>query len=214
MRNALHELAESGNPMDVLFGYCYLMRDRDVGDKAFEKTGENHRDSIMITILENPAIQPAVEYEVEKSTKGKGFVDLRITTKNCYTLIEFKNIQIPYLELDGEDNLDKTQRLEAMRLDQILGLKFKGDKWRTGITIRDWIDGKCKAPISGSVRKQLQSYIAGETVQKEIVGKKSRAFATVIVGSRRILVREMDRHGKWVGKFQLTGWKGSPSVIN
>jgi hypothetical protein len=43
------------------------------------------------------------------------------------------------------------------------------------------------------------------TVQEEIVDKDFRAFAVAIVGSRQILVREMDRDGEWVGEFQLAG---------
>ena len=65
-RDALYTLAGTGNPKDMLAGYCHLMRQRDVGEAAFTKTEENHRDSILITILENPAIQPAAEYEVRK----------------------------------------------------------------------------------------------------------------------------------------------------
>jgi hypothetical protein len=30
--------------MDVLIGYCHLMRQRDVIGNAFKKTEENHRD--------------------------------------------------------------------------------------------------------------------------------------------------------------------------
>ena len=89
-----------------------------------------------------------------------------------------------------------------MKLNEILGLKFKGDKFRTG-TIRNWIDGKGSGPKSGDVRKQLHSYVTGPTVQEEIADKNFRAFVVVIVGSRQILVREMDRHGNWVNKFQL-----------
>ena len=89
-----------------------------------------------------------------------------------------------------------------MKLNKILGLKFKGDKFRKG-TIRNWIDGGGKDPNSGNVRNQLQSYISGSTVQKEIADKNFRAFAVVIVGSRQILVREMDKHGNWVSEFQL-----------
>jgi hypothetical protein len=43
----------------------------------------------------------------------------------------------------------------------------------------------------------------GDTVQKEIADKNFRAFTVVIVGSRQILVREMDRRGNWVSDFQL-----------
>jgi hypothetical protein len=64
LQTALHTLAETGNPMGVLNGYCRLMRRRDVIGGAFQKTEEHHRDSIWITILENPAIKPVAEYEV------------------------------------------------------------------------------------------------------------------------------------------------------
>ena len=91
-----------------------------------------------------------------------------------------------------------------MGLHKILELNFKGDKFRSG-TIHNWIDGKqSNDEMSGSVRKQLQSYILGRTVQEEIAAQKNfRAFAVVIVGSRQILVREMDRRGDWVNEFQL-----------
>ena len=104
--------------------------------------------------------------------------------------------------LEGERNIDKAEKLEAMRLNGVLGLKFKGDKFRTG-TIRNWIDGKGRGAKSGVVRKQLHSYVTGPTMQKETADKNFRAFAVVIVGSRQILVREMDRRGHWVNEFQL-----------
>jgi len=52
--------------MEVLAGYCHLMRQRDVIGDAFAEKEEHHRDNIWITILENPAIKPAAEYEVRK----------------------------------------------------------------------------------------------------------------------------------------------------
>jgi hypothetical protein len=93
-----------------------------------------------------------------------------------------------------------------MKLNEILGLKFKGDKFRKG-TIRNWIDGRGNGPKPRDVRKQLHSYITGPAVQKEIVDKDFRVFAMVIIGSRQILVREMDRHGNWVNKFQFAKWE-------
>jgi hypothetical protein len=92
-----------------------------------------------------------------------------------------------------------------MKLDEILGLKFKGDKSRTR-TIRNWIDGGGSDAKSGEVRKQLHSSITRPTVQEEIADKNFRAFTAVIVGSRQILVREMDKHGNWVNEFQLAKW--------
>jgi hypothetical protein len=68
------------------------MGQHDVTGDAFTKTEEHHRDSIWITILENPAIKPMAEYQVRKWTKNMGFIDLITDNKNHYTIIEFKNI--------------------------------------------------------------------------------------------------------------------------
>jgi hypothetical protein len=122
---------------------------------------------------------------------------------NHYTVIGFEAIQISSLELRGEEDIDKAGQLEVMGLNEILELRFKGDKYRSG-TIRNWIDGRtCHDPNSGSIGGQLQSYIADPTVQDKIVGKNFRALVAVIVGSRQMLVREMDRYGNWVSEFQL-----------
>ena len=101
-----------------------------------------------------------------------------------------------------------------MELDDILELKFKDDKFRSG-TVGNWTDGNDPSdPKSGSVREQLRSYITGDTVQEEITGKKFRAWVVVIIGSRQILMREMDGDGNWVGKFQLAmNASGSKSKI-
>ena len=104
--------------------------------------------------------------------------------------------------LNGDDNIDKAKQLEAIGLNKVLGLKFKDDQFRSG-TIQNWIDGRGKSRNSGSVRKQLQSYIMGPIVQKEIADKNFRAFVVVIVGSCQILVHEMERHGNWVEEFKL-----------
>jgi hypothetical protein len=66
MKDALYTLAETGDPMNVLIGYCRLMQQRDVIGDAFTKKKEHHRDSIWATILENPAIKPMAEYQVRK----------------------------------------------------------------------------------------------------------------------------------------------------
>jgi hypothetical protein len=96
--------------------------------------------------------------------------------------------------LGGPESIDKAKRLEAMNLDEVLKLKFKGDKFRTG-TIKTWIDGKGCGPKSGTVRKQLQSYVSGATMQKEIPDKIFRGFPVVTVGSRQILQETQD--GGW-----------------
>jgi hypothetical protein len=66
MKRALYTLTGTGNLMDILVGYCHVMRQRDVIRSAFTKTEENHRDSIWAIILENPAIELMAEYQVRK----------------------------------------------------------------------------------------------------------------------------------------------------
>ena len=102
--------------------------------------------------------------------------------------------------IDGKHDLDKAKNLETKNLDEILRLRFKNDANRRG-NIRSWVDGD--SPKTGLVRKQLQSYVLGSTVQDEIKGRSFRAFVVVIVGSRQILIREMGKDGKWASEFQL-----------
>jgi hypothetical protein len=66
MQIALHSLVRTGNPVDVLAGYCHMMQQRDVMRDSFSKNEEYHRDSIRWTILENPSLKPAAEYKVTK----------------------------------------------------------------------------------------------------------------------------------------------------
>jgi len=91
-----------------------------------------------------------------------------------------------------------------MTLKEILQLRFKNDRCRSG-TIYDWFDGDGRVHKDyGKVREQLRSYITGSTVQEEITSKKKfRAFVIVILGSPQTLMREMGRDGMWVGEFQL-----------
>jgi hypothetical protein len=66
MKDALHSLAKTGNPMGVLAGYCHMMQQHDVNGDAFLKKEEHHRDIIQWTILENPSLKPRGEYRVTK----------------------------------------------------------------------------------------------------------------------------------------------------
>jgi hypothetical protein len=65
MTTALHSLAKTGNPMDVLAGYCRMMQQHDAIGNAFLEE-EHHRDIIQWTILENPSLKPIGEYQVTK----------------------------------------------------------------------------------------------------------------------------------------------------
>ena len=129
-----------------------------------------------------------------QQTNNKGFIDLVIESEDFCTVVEFKNIQISYLDLKGKGLDDKAKKLKAMTVEEVLGLQFSRDKFRSG-TIKKWVEG--------DVCTQLQSYIKGRTVDVHSVDKKFRAYAAVIIGSRQILIREMDRNGSWVGDYEL-----------
>ena|SRR5438045_8364241 len=117
--------------------------------------------------------------------------------------MEFKNIKIRNLDIMGKTAEDKARQLEDMMLRDILKLRCIGNPSWLG-TIEDWIDGdNHKNKDDGKVCEQLQSYIMGSTIQKEIVGKNLRAFVVVIFRSHQILICKMDRDGKLVGEFEL-----------
>jgi hypothetical protein len=45
-----------------------------------------------------------------------GLVDLLIESDECYTVVEFKNIQIDFLILESNSRTDKAEQLVAMTL--------------------------------------------------------------------------------------------------
>jgi hypothetical protein len=122
-----------------------------------------------------------------------GLVDLLIESDEYYTVVEFKNIPIEFLDLNGNSHTDKAEQLVAMTLPQILKLAIKS-KFRAG-TIKKWLEK--------DIYQQLRSYVTGATVRSGGADKIFRAYAVVIIGSRHILIREMNRSGEWTGEGQL-----------
>ena len=114
-----------------------------------------------------------------------------IESNNCYTVLEMKNVQIDYVVLKG-DREDKAKQLVDMSLTQILKLGVKGG-FHGSTTIEDWLEGD-------KIREQLCSYVTSPTVKAK---EKVRAYMVVIIGSRHILIREMDGEGKWTGDWKL-----------
>ena len=66
MQNAVRFLALDGNIIAPLQGYQELMVARDIKHHGYSMTEAQHRDSFHIAILENPALDPQVEYQVTK----------------------------------------------------------------------------------------------------------------------------------------------------
>ncbi|RPA94024.1 hypothetical protein L873DRAFT_1478411 [Choiromyces venosus 120613-1] len=66
MRDAVRFLALHGDIIAPLTGYRKLMAGRDIKPGGYAMTEWQHRDSFHIAILENPGLDPQVEYEVTK----------------------------------------------------------------------------------------------------------------------------------------------------
>ncbi|KAF8533195.1 hypothetical protein BDD12DRAFT_984581 [Trichophaea hybrida] len=123
------------------------------------------------------------------------FDNFKLEKLDFYIVVDFKNIEISYLNHPSSSFQEQEEKLTAMSLNATLQLEFrKHDKYRSG-TIKQWIDG--------DVRTQLQSYISGQSIQQNSIGKQFRAYAVAIIESRKILVNEMNRNGDWVENWQL-----------
>lgn len=66
MKHAVRFLALHGNIIAPLAGYQKLMVARDTKESGYSMTEAQHRDSFHIAILENPGLDPEVEYQVTK----------------------------------------------------------------------------------------------------------------------------------------------------
>jgi len=211
MNAAANTLISDGDLKPFLSGYHTILQS-DVGHRAFDYSEDYHRGRLLVTLLEYRALTTTAEYEVVKvscriakssilgwnirtdccsyvqKTGSKGYLDLRIKTKNFLVVVELKVIQIHYLELGAGTLSEKAKELANMSLDKILKLKFsKSDKFNRGKSVEKFVNEK--------VGPQLKGYILGSTVKTESVDV--RGLAVVIIGNRKVLVREMDGEGKW-----------------
>jgi hypothetical protein len=110
--------------------------------------------------------------------------------------MEWKVIQIDFLDLGGFSRRDqKAKALGELNVDEVLVIQFnKRDKYRKG-TIRNW--------INKVVTPQLQGYVTSEEIREQVGGRELRAHLVLVVGSRQLLVWDMDGNGKWIGRPEL-----------
>lgn len=105
---------------------------------------------------------------------------------------EWKFLRIQYLEVpngDKEDYVARADRLNSFNRDQILQLTFSSrEKYRLG-TI--------ESSVKEKDAQQLREFIKGDYVRSRVEneGLQLRAYLVIIVGSRHILLWEMDQLG-------------------
>ena len=208
---ALNLLKTNGDLRSLLSCYQDLMVQRDVGCSDFEKQEDVHRDSFYFTLIQNHFYRPQPEFQVTRSkvtrSKGEpGRVDLIISLSKHLIVTEWKVAQIDSLDMDipsGQyaSRENKASVLSEYTLSQVLQLKFGSwDKFRPGQTVQFWMENDAAS--------QLRDYIRSPQVEELLKdGNLMHAHLVLIVGSRHILMWDMERSGKLVGTPYLVGKK-------
>ena len=119
-------------------------------------------------------------------------MDLVVSSRNHLIVMEFKVIRIDFLAIgNASGRLAKAKALKELEVGQVLDLKFeKKDVHRQRMTIREWIEQ--------DVRPQLKDYVTSLEVKERIEERGLRAHLVLIVGSRQILIQDMDEDGAWI----------------
>lgn len=125
--------------------------------------------------------------------KKLGRVDLLVELPRHFILMEWKVVNIDFLDVGkSRDRELKAKALSELYVDEVLGLEFnKREQHRKG-TIEEWIRKK--------VTPQLQSYVTSVEVKEQRGDRKFHAHLILVVGSRHILVWDMDEKGNSMGE--------------
>jgi hypothetical protein len=96
------------------------------------------------------------------------------------------------------NRINKAKALSNYTQQQILDLRFnENDKYHGNQTLQQWIEG--------DVAKQLKDYILSADIVELAGGLLIRGYIVVIVGSRHIITRAMNRSGELDHKHYLIG---------
>ena len=108
-------------------------------------------------------------------------------------------IQLDYLAIGKTSHrISKAKALQELDVDQVLDLEFaETDTHRKGKTIRSW--------IRESVLGQLKDYVTSNEVKDKLGERKLWAHLVLIVGSRQIVIWDLDENGALMGEPKLAG---------
>ncbi|KAF8532892.1 hypothetical protein BDD12DRAFT_949896 [Trichophaea hybrida] len=123
------------------------------------------------------------------------------TGKDFATAVEWKVIQIDYLDIAGDNGsrLSKALTLDGIRhANQVLDIRFgNNDKWRHGKTIKDWVYGKDYKSPKNQVKRYFESEEITELARK--CQGEFRFHLVVVVGNRKLLCWNVDEKGELGG---------------
>ena len=205
----LKYLKIDGDIRPILRCYRDLMVQRDVHENDFRKSEETHRDSFYFSLLHNPYLRPHAEFQMTNPNQAPGRCNIVLPVPKHLIVMEWKAVPIDFLDIpiprrrskkvtraealdDRTMQQKKASVLSKYSCDKVLGINFgKNDRFRVG---------KLKKWIIDEVAPQLKSYILSEEVKKMLLedGRSLKAYIVIIIGSRQILVWDMDGDGKLV----------------
>ncbi|KAG0136190.1 hypothetical protein HOY82DRAFT_625829 [Tuber indicum] len=196
MEEAMRFLTLHGKIEKVLGGYQELMAKRDVYDSGYAMKERDHRDSFYVYTLANHALYSKPEYRITTLSGHLGFIDLVISLPNHFIVTEWKAINIEFVDTKlSLDRQEKADLIAGLDINGVLDLKFnKKERFKKG-TIRRW--------IAWEVTSLLRKYVLSKEVQEEAKGRQFHAHLIVVIGSRQILIWDMDQDGNWIGKPRL-----------
>jgi len=168
------------------------MTQRDTTAKELSRKCEaDHRDSFYFCLLRNHHLIPRIEFPVIKPDQTNGRIDLLLQIPGWLIVTEWKFYRINFLDVHAVDLPAKADILRDYGLSRILQLKFTNwDQFRKENDIKSW--------VVGSEAPQLRSYIKSDNVQQLMKERRLRlqAHLVIIVGSRHILLWDMNEEGK------------------
>ncbi|KIX03383.1 uncharacterized protein Z518_06935 [Rhinocladiella mackenziei CBS 650.93] len=201
LSEALRYPVDYGELEQTLGCYRELMMQRDVTTQDLTQTHEAaHRDSFYFSLLQNHFLAPRAEFKVIKPNKTNGRIDLILQIPGQLIVTEWKFYRINFLNIQDGDtyaHLAKADILRDYNLSKILQLRFATwDSHHEG-TIRSW--------VIGNEARQLRDYIKSTEIQQKVEkdSLKLQAHFVIVVGSRHILLWDMDKEGNLAAEPRL-----------
>ncbi|KAF9949898.1 hypothetical protein BGZ70_001591, partial [Mortierella alpina] len=193
------EDVEGGFKALIEDGNIDRMQEDHVGAHDFKKKEEDHCNLLLFTLLANvhPSLRKVdVETTITKPSGTPGRIDMLISVplRKQLFVLEWKSIQIDYIRIGSKSRLQRANVLaEVPDVAGVLGLKFRNDEFRAGMTIEEWIlsgprGGDCPSP-----QEQLREYVQSPEIARwKKDGYTITPVLVVVVGSRHILLWNLD----------------------
>ncbi|KIX05369.1 uncharacterized protein Z518_06241 [Rhinocladiella mackenziei CBS 650.93] len=201
LSEALRYLVDYGELEQTLGCYRELMMQRDVTTQDLTQTNEAaHRDSFYFSLLQNHFLAPRAEFKVIKPNKTNGRIDLILQVPGQLIVTEWKFYRINFLDIEGVDRYATLAKADILRnydLSKILELKFATWDIHHQGTIGSW--------VMANEARQLRDYIKSTEIQQKVEkdSLELQAHFVIVVGSRHILLWDMDKEGNLAAEPRL-----------